>query len=95
MRRYDHDTYYYGGEIVNTINKELGIKYAMDRGGKYIWVYDDETVLYLDLFDNDNAGQIEWHSCGSYQNGMTALTIKDGDCEFDEQRIISFIKEYF
>lgn len=97
MKAYEHDTYYYGGEIINTINKAIGHKYAMDRGGKYVWSQLDNTgvILYLDLFESNNAGSLEWHCNGNYKKGITVLTNKDGDCIFDENKIISFIKNYF
>ena len=43
MSTYRHDTFYYGGEILNTVNKILECKPSMDRGGKYVWC--DSTVL--------------------------------------------------
>lgn len=97
MRKYDHDTYYYGGEIINAINKAMGCKYAMDRGGTYIWcVLDDtSTILFLDLNGNDCLGSLEWHNDGNYKAGITALSLKNNDGMFDVSRINQFVKEYF
>ena len=33
--KYEHDTYYYGMEVLNTINAKVGHRPDIDRGGLY------------------------------------------------------------
>jgi hypothetical protein len=90
MKGYAHDTYYYGGEIINTISNILG-KPAMDRGGKFVWVINN-GIVYCDLFENDSTGVVEFYRDGSYVAGRHVLTLCNNDLRFYSDTIKSFIR---
>ena len=92
MHIYEHDTYYYGGEILNTINSILG-KPLMDRGGKYVWVVND-GVVYCDLLENNNIGILEFHRNGHYVIGMHILTLCNDDLRFYSDTIDRFLRSF-
>ena len=90
MKGYEHDTYYYSGEVINTISNILG-KPAMDRGGKYVWV-TNSGIVYCDLFENDCTGALEFYRDGSYVAGRPILTLCSNDLRFYSDTIKCFIR---
>lgn len=90
MKAYEHDTTYYGGEIINTISNILG-KPAMDRGGKFVWV-TNSGIVYCDLYENDSTGVLEFYRDGSYVVSRPILTLCGNDLRFYSDTIKSLIR---
>lgn len=90
---YRHDTTYYGSDILNCINKELGCRFSMDRGGKYIW-YKNGSIVYLDLYENNYLGCLEIHRNGSYVDAMYpgVLKVVENDAVLDLNAIVTFLR---
>lgn len=92
-----HDTLYYGGEILNIINNDLGTRPTMDRGGKYVWVVNGK-ILYCDMMENERKGSLEVHEGGRFIDQISYMGIlveKEGDCVLDEGLILSFLRRNF
>jgi hypothetical protein len=96
-----HDTNYYGGEILNLINKTLECEPSMDRGGTYIWIID-QKVIYCDMKENDYRGCLEVHENRQFKgqldyNGILIDNEDDTDYLFTEDRerkIVSFLNKF-
>ena len=94
-----HDTFYYGGEIINTINKTLECRPTIDRGDLRIWVTSDGLkAILLDLGDNDRRGGLEVHDDGQYKASLRGgVLVKDTgqhDYYLDTNRITAFLEQY-
>ena len=70
MRKYEHDTSYYDGDILRTIRHVIPQNADLDRGGLYIWSIStkniDPLILFLNLNENDNRGSLEFHRSGYF-----------------------------
>ena len=100
MRKYEHDTYYYGMEVLNTINAKVGHRPDIDRGGMYIWSVAQKMnvfplMIYYNMSDNDYRGTLEVHRCGIYngaiKNAVLSLNEDATDCIFDKHKIEDFL----
>lgn len=99
--RFEHNTMYWGYDILTTISHALG-RPVVDRGGVYMWlgpVSDDPIVILYDSAANDFRGLLEAHRA---TNGMRTLgkqidvlsVLKDGsDLFFEEDKIKNFIRD--
>ena len=102
--KFNHDTSYFGYDILSTINNVLG-KPAMDRGGIYIWAQDNAEnpmVLFYNAHENDGRGALEMHRTGSWGtfvrqidcNGVLDLNDEGDDCVFNKEKITNFISKF-
>lgn len=103
--KFNHDTSYFGYDILSTINYVLG-KPAMDRGGIYIWVQDNAEnpmVLFYNACENDGRGALEMHQTGPYgtfvrqidYDGVLDLNDEGDDCVFNKDKITNFISKFY
>ena len=102
MRKYEHDTSYFGGDILRAIRRVIEQSPDLDRGGIYIWsiVSDINTfplIIYLNMNENDYRGSLECHKRGNFKSqisydGILSLNDDGTDCEFDQNRIIDYLK---
>lgn len=66
MRKYEHDTLYFGGDILRAIRRIVEQAPDLDRGGVYIWSIVSDTylpplIIYLNMNENDYRGSLECH----------------------------------
>lgn len=104
MRKYEHDTFYYGGDIIRAIRRYTVTGPDIDRGGIYVWSivrrkYFSPLMIYLNLNENDNRGTLEIHQSGIFRaqiNGDGVLDLNDNctDCVFNEAKITDFLSFY-
>lgn len=100
MSTYRHDTFYYGGEILNTVNKVLECKPSMDRGGKYVWCDAiGERIVYCDMDENDGRGCLEVHENGRYKAtidyyGILDVNADGDDLVFNKDKIVQFLTPF-
>ena len=100
MKAYRHDTYYYGGDILNTINEVLECTPSMDRGGKYVWCDSiGERIVYCDLRENNNFGCLEVYENGQFLSqidyrGILELSSDLNDLVFHKEKVISYLSKY-
>ena len=100
MEIYKHDTHYYGGDILNTVNKVLDCRPSMDRGGKYVWCDSTgERIVYCDMYENDGRGCLEVHENGRYKkgidyNGILDMNADGDDLVFNKDKIIQFLTPF-
>lgn len=99
--RFEHNTVYWGYDILNAINNTLG-KPTVDRGGIYVWLgpaSDNSVVILYDSLANEFRGSLEAHRS---TNGMRTLckqidalsVLEDGsDLFFDKNKIQAFISD--
>ena len=69
MKKFEHNTIYYGYDILTAIANIHG-RPVMDRGGLYLWIINDNTVLLYDSVVNNFRGTLEFHRPS---NGMSTL----------------------
>lgn len=96
MKVFEHDTLYYGYDILSTINKTVSKRFSLDRGGIYIWQLND-CLVYYDSTANDYCGCLEVHKDGaliSYICTVLNYTDDGNDLEYNENKIINFLKEF-
>lgn len=102
MRKYEHDTSYYGGDILRAIRRVIPQSHDLDRGGVYVWSIAQKTkafplIVYLNLNENDNRGSLECHSSGrlisqiSY-DGILSLNDEGTDCIFNAKKIVDYLE---
>jgi hypothetical protein len=94
-----HDTRYYGGDIINTINRTLECRPLIDRGNLRIWATSDGMrAVLLDLDGHDNGGDLEIHDDGYYRDSLKdGVLVWDDDKDdftFDAERIKTFLNKY-
>ena len=100
MKTYVHDTYYYGGAILNTISSVLECHPSMDRGGKYVWCDSSGCIIvYCDMYENDNRGSLEVHENGKFiasidYNGILDFNTGKDDLLFNKDKIVRFLIQY-
>jgi len=102
MRKYEHDTSYYGYDIVTAINKIVNQSPDLDRGGVYIWsVFQHSIVrpliIYLNLNENNGRGTLECHRTGKFNSqfncdGILKLNDDCTDCVFDKKKLIDYLE---
>lgn len=102
MRKYEHDTSYYGYDILRAIRKVITQSPSLDRNGIFIWVVSKKDdlfplIVYLNLDENDYRGSLEFHKNGKFisqinSNGILYLNNDKSDCIFDEQKLISYLE---
>lgn len=93
-----NNTLYYGGDILNLINKTLACRPVLDRGGIYIWVVG-QKIIYCDLKENNYRGCLEVYESGQFKGQVDyhgILTVNDEytDYMLTEERkleIVSFL----
>lgn len=99
----NHDTYYYGGEILNLINFTLESMPAMDRGGIYIWVaHGGDRIIYCNMRENDGRGSLEVYEGGRFRdqidyNGILTWNEDETDYYFTEERkkeLVHFLEKH-
>lgn len=101
MRKYKHDTSYYGGDILRAIRLVILQNPDLDRGGVYVWSIFQKTnafplIVYLNLNENNGRGSLEFHRCGHFISQINCdgiLTLNDDytDCLFDEKKLIDYL----
>lgn len=100
MRTYEHDTYYYGTEVLSIINKKVGHRPDIDRGGVYIWAVAQKMnafpiMIHYDMSANDYRGSLEVHRSGVYngslKNAVLSLNGDGTDCVFDKHKLEDFL----
>ena len=102
MRKYVHDTSYYGGDILRAIRQVIQQNADLDRGGVYMWSVFQKTnafplIVYLNLNENDYRGSLECHRCGKFNSqfscdGVLALNDDCTDCLFDAKKIVDYLE---
>lgn len=103
MRSYEHDTYYYGSDILSEINRAVGHRPDIDRGGVYIWSVARKMspfplMIYYDMSDNDYRGSLEVHQSGQYKRGIrggSVLDLNDNhtDCMYNDSKLKDFLTD--
>lgn len=101
MRKYEHDTSYYGGDILRAIRRVIPQSPDLDRCGVYVWSIVQKSmafplIIYLNLNENDNRGSLECHrsqlisqiSC----DGILSLNDEGTDCVFDAKKIVDYLE---
>jgi len=101
MRKYEHDTSYFGGDILRAIRRVIEQNPDLDRGGVYIWSLDYCTslsplIIYLNMNENDYRGSLECHRGGNFKSqisydGILSLNDDGTDCEFDQNKVIDYL----
>lgn len=103
MRKYEHDTFYYGGEIVTLVSHLLNVKPSLDRSGIYIWIVPskdskdpDPYIVFLSLNDNDYRGSLEVHHNAHFRwqvdnYGVLDLNAAKTDCYLNKEKILRFL----
>lgn len=101
MRKYEHDTLYFGGDILRAVRRVVEQKPDLDRGGVYIWsiIYGTDLstlIIYLNMNENDYRGSLECHRGGNFKshiscNGILSLNDSGTDCEFDHNKVIDYL----
>lgn len=107
MRKYEHDTSYYGGDILRAIRRVIPQNADLDRGGIYIWVintkkFTEPLILFLNLNENDNRGSLEIHKSGYFMSqykydGILSLNDDCTDCIFNANNandIVAYLEHY-
>lgn len=107
MRKYEHDTSYYGGDILRAIRRVIPQNADLDRGGVYIWTINTKNniaplILFLNLNENDYRGSLEIHKSGclisQYKyDGVLSLNDDHTDCIFNTDSandIIAYLEHY-
>ena len=94
-----HDTFYFGGEILNTINSVIGHKPDMDRNSTYVWVCDNGFIVFCDMKECDNKGSLEVHKNGSFVSeisvdGIIKYDSAKDDFVFKKDDVVYFLKMY-
>ena len=102
MRKYEHDTSYYGGDILRAIRRVIPQSPDLDRGGVYVWSIFQKSmafplIVYLNLNENDNRGSLECHRAGAFNSqiscdGILSLNTEGTDCVFDANKIVSYLE---
>lgn len=102
MRKYEHDTSYYGGDILRAIRRVIPQNADLDRGGIYVWSISKKAntfplIVYLNLNENDNRGSLEIHRSGRLisqisSDGILALNDERTDCVFDAKKIVDYLE---
>ena len=102
MRKYEHDTSYYGGDILRAIRRVIPQNADLDRGGIYVWSISKKTntfplIVYINLNENDNRGSLEIHRSGRLisqisSDGILALNDERTDCVFDAKKIVNYLE---
>jgi len=101
MRKYEHDTSYYGDDILQVIKRKTLCNPDIDRGGVYIWsifqkTHASQLMIYLNLNENDYRGSLEFHRNGKFLSqikctGILKLNDECNDCIFDEDKLIDYL----
>lgn len=104
MRKYEHDTLYYGSDILRAIRKHTIVRPDIDRGGMYVWSIARQKdfsplMIYLNLNENDNRGSLEVYQSGTFRaqincDGILDLNDDCTDCTFNESKIHDFLSFY-
>jgi hypothetical protein len=102
MRKYEHDTLYFGGDILRAVRLVVEQNPDLDRGGVYILSIISDTdlsplIIYLNMNENDYRGSLECHSRGNFKsqiscNGILSLNDSGTDCTFDQNKVIEYLK---
>lgn len=102
MRKYEHDTSYYGGDILRAIRRVISQNADLDRGGIYVWSIFQKTnafplIVYLNLNENDYRGSLECHRSGRFISqincdGVLALNDDCTDCLFDAKKVVDYLE---
>lgn len=101
MRKYEHDTSYFGGDILRAIRRVIEQNPDLDRDGVYIWSLDYCTslsplIIYLNMNENDYRGSLECHRSGNFKSqisydGILSLNDDGTDCEFDQNKVTDYL----
>lgn len=101
MRKYEHDTYYFGEDILRAIRQVVGKNPDIDRGGVYIWsvASDDNnnsSMIYLNLNENYYRGSLECYKNGSLKSQINRVGILlfNDDCTdyiFNANHIVEYL----
>lgn len=106
MRKYEHDTYYYGSDILRAIRRVIPQSADLDRGGLYIWSINTKNItpliLFLNLNENDNRGSLEIYKSGCFMSqykfdGILPLNEDCTDCIFNADianSIVAYLEHY-
>lgn len=102
MRKYEHDTLYFGGDILRAVRRVVEQNPDLDRDGVYVWsiIYDTSLpplIIYLNMNENGYRGSLECHRGGNFKsqisyNGILSLNDSCTDCTFDQNKIIEYLK---
>jgi hypothetical protein len=102
MRKYEHDTSYFGGDILRAVRCVIERNPDLDRGGVYVWSIASNTnlsplIIYLNMNENDFRGSLECHRCGNFKSqisydGILSINDDSTDCEFDQNKVIDYLK---
>ena len=102
MRKYEHDTSYYGGDILRAIRRVIPQNPDLDRGGVYIWSITQKLmsfplIVYLNLNENGNRGSLECHRSGRFISqiscdGILSLNDEGTDCIFNAKKIVDYLE---
>jgi hypothetical protein len=102
MRKYEHDTSYYGGDILRAVRRVIPQTADLDRGGVYVWSVASNKnafplIVYLNMNENDGRGSMECHRCGNYKSqisyeGILSLNEDKTDCVFDANKILEYLE---
>lgn len=103
MKKYEHDTSYYGGDILRAIRSVTCRNPDLDRGGVYIWsipleMSSSTLIIYLNMNDNCGRGSLECHREGKFQSqisytGILQLNDDCTDCYFNSDRVIDYLNQ--
>lgn len=101
MRKYEHDTSYFCGDILRAVRRVIERNPDLDRGGVYIWSIVSDTnqsplIIYLNMNENDYRGSLECHRNGNFKSqisydGILSLNDDCTDCEFDQNKVIDYL----
>lgn len=102
MRKYEHDTSYYGGDILRAVRRVIPQNPDLDRGNVYVWSIAQKSItfpliVYLNLNENDNRGSLECHRSGRFisqisSDGILSLNDECTDCIFDAKKIVDYLE---
>ena len=101
MKKYEHDTSYFGGDILRAVIRAIERGPDLDRGGVYIWSIVSDTnpsplIIYLNMNESDYRGSLECHRGGNFKSqisydGILSFNSDETDCEFDQDKVIDYL----